>query len=302
MEKGLVFNVERGSSEDGPGIRTVVFLKGCALRCKWCANPESQSRKPEILYIANVCVHCGECVHVCPQNAISLREGYGYITDSGRCTLCQECIRHCYISARKLQGVEYTPEELVAELRKDEAFFRQSGGGVTFSGGEPLLQADFVCRTAELLHEHGIPSLVETCGYASSEAVQKAAGVVDAFFYDYKHPDPEIHRQLTGQDNVQILENLRWLMKNFPGELSVRYPYIPGCNDSQEAIRGFLHFMSQQERRVEIVFLPYHRLGLPKYIGLGREYAMGDRKSLKREALEHIRGWAADYGLEIVIQ
>lgn len=129
----------------------------------------------------------------------SLREGYGYITDSGRCTLCQECIRHCYISARKLQGVEYTPEELVAELRKDEAFFRQSGGGVTFSGGEPLLQADFVCRTAELLHEHGIPSLVETCGYASSEAVQKAAGVVDAFFYDYKHPDPEIHRQLTAR-------------------------------------------------------------------------------------------------------
>ena len=300
--KGLVFNVERGSGEDGPGIRTVVFLKGCGLRCRWCANPESQSGRPEILYIANVCVHCGECVRICPAGAVSLREGYGFISDMDKCRLCGECIRHCYMNARKLQGTEYTPEELTGELLRDEAFFRQSGGGVTFSGGEPLLQADFVCAVTDLLHEKGIPSLVETCGFVKTENIKKAAEHVDAFFYDFKHPDPEQHRLLTGQDNLLIQENLRWLMANYSGSLSVRYPFIPGCNDSKEAICGFLEFMSKQKRKTEIVFLPYHRLGLPKYIGLGRDYGMGDMKSLKREALEHIRPWAAEYGLEITIQ
>ncbi|MBR2716146.1 MAG: glycyl-radical enzyme activating protein [Oscillospiraceae bacterium] len=299
---GLVFNVERGSSEDGPGIRTVVFLKGCGLRCRWCANPESKSGRPEILYIANVCVQCGECVRACSAGAVTFREGYGFISDMDKCVLCGECIRHCYVNARKLQGEEYTPEALTKELLKDEAFFRQSGGGVTFSGGEPLLQADFLCETADLLHREGVRSLIETCGFAPAESVRKAAEHVDAIFYDFKHADSERHRALTGQDNRRILENLAWLMDNFRGDLSVRYPYIPGCNDDEGAIRGFLEFMSRQERKAEIVFLPYHRLGLPKYIGLGRDYGMGDMKSLKREALEHIRPWAADYGLQITIQ
>ena len=302
MDQATIINIERGSSEDGPGIRTVVFLKGCGLRCKWCANPESQRREPEILYIANVCVHCGQCVEVCKQGAISYREGYGYITDSSRCTLCGDCIRHWYIDARKLQGTFYTPETLLAEVRKDEDFFHRSGGGVTFSGGEPLLYTDFICRTADLLHGHQIPVLVETCGFVKADMLQKAAAHVDAFFYDFKHIDPEEHRRLTGQDNTPTLQNLRWLMDNFAGDLSVRYPYIPGCNDSEAAVRGFLEYMSKQSRRVEIVFLPYHRLGLPKYIGLGREYGMGNMKSLKREALAHIHGWAAEYGLDIIIQ
>ena len=299
---GLVFNVERGSSEDGPGIRTVVFLKGCGLRCRWCANPESQSGRPEILYIANVCVQCGECVRVCPAGAVSYREGYGFISDMDKCVHCGECIRRCYVNARKLQGTEYTPEALTEELLRDADFFRRSGGGVTFSGGEPLLQVDFLCEVVDLLHREGIPSLVETCGFVRQENVKKAAEHVDAIFYDFKHADSEQHRILTGQDNRLILDNLAWLMEHFRGELSVRYPYIPGCNDSEEAIRGFLKFMKNQTRKTEIVFLPYHRLGLPKYIGLGRDYGMGDMKSLKREALEHIRPWAEEYGLEIRIQ
>lgn len=302
MEKATILNIERGSSEDGPGIRTVVFLKGCGLRCKWCANPESQRREPEILYIANVCVNCGACIENCKQGAISYREGYGYITDHSRCNLCGDCIRGCFINARKLQGIPYTPEELVAEVIKDEPFFHRSGGGVTFSGGEPLLYADYICRVTELLHARRIPVLVETCGFVPTPMLQKAAAQVDAFFFDYKHSDPEEHKRLTGQDNALILQNLSWLMDNFQGSISVRYPYIPGCNDSEDAIRGFLAYMSKQQRRVEIVFLPYHRLGLPKYIGLGRKYEMGDMKSLKRDALMHIHDWAAEYGLEIKIQ
>ena len=302
MKKGIVFNVERGSSEDGPGIRTVVFLKGCALRCRWCANPESQSARPEILYIANACVHCGACAELCPRQAITLREGFGYITDGARCSLCGKCVERCYANARKLQGVEYTSAALAEELLRDEAYFRRSGGGVTFSGGEPLLQAEFVCETAAALRERGIPSLVETCGFVPREKLQLAAEQTDAFYFDFKQADPEAHRRLTGQDNALILSNLEWLLEHFPRPVSVRYPYIPGCNDSEEDVRAFLRYMSRQTRRVEIVFLPYHRLGLPKYLGLGRTYEMGAQKSLKRDALRPVAGWAADYGLTVKIQ
>lgn len=300
--QGTVFNIERGSSEDGPGIRTVVFLKGCGLRCEWCANPESQLAVPEILHIGNVCVNCGECITACPQKAISFREQFGYITDSKKCSLCLACVNHCYINARKLQGTVYTPEELVLEVLKDRDFFLRSGGGVTFSGGEPLLQSDFLCDTAQRLRQQGIHVLVETCGHIPLKNLRNAAECVDAFYYDFKHFDPEIHKALTGQDNRQILDNLSWLLENFKGSVSVRYPFIPGRNDSEDAIRGFFSCMARQKRRVEIVFLPYHRLGLPKYTGLGREYKMGGGKSLKREALSHILPWAKEYGLDVRIQ
>ncbi|MEE0785936.1 MAG: glycyl-radical enzyme activating protein, partial [Oscillospiraceae bacterium] len=144
--------------------------------------------------------------------------------------------------------------------------------------------------------------LVETCGFVLLESLQQAAAQVDAFFYDFKHIDPACHKALTGHDNRQILENLNWLLENFPGNISVRYPYIPGCNDDEAAIRGFLAYMAGQRRQVEVVFLPYHRLGLPKYTGLGRDYAMGNGKSLKREALQHILPWAAEYGVSARIQ
>lgn len=300
--EGTVFNIERGSNEDGPGIRTVVFLKGCGLRCKWCANPESQLAAPEIMHIGNVCVQCGRCVETCPQGAISRREGYGYITDRAKCILCLACVRGCYINARKLQGMKYTVDALVQEVLKDKAFFLRSGGGVTFSGGEPLLQAAFLTEAAAALRAQQVPSLVETCGFVPLESLQQAAAQVDAFFYDFKHIDPACHKALTGHDNRQILENLHWLLENFPGNISVRYPYIPGCNDDEAAIRGFLAYMAGQRRQVEVVFLPYHRLGLPKYTGLGRDYAMGNGKSLKREALQHILPWAAEYGVSARIQ
>jgi len=302
MEKANVFNIERGSSEDGPGIRTVVFLKGCSLRCRWCANPESQSMRPEILYIANVCVHCGACEEICPTHSISLRDGFGYISDADSCTLCGACIDRCYADARRLQGREYTSQELADELLKDAQYFRKSGGGVTFSGGEPLLHAEFLCETTALLKRESISCLVETCGFAPQENLRRVADCVDAFFYDFKHADSEIHRQLTGQSNELILKNLEWLEQNFTGSLSIRYPYIPGCNDSKEAVCAFFEYIRSFQNVKEIVFLPYHRLGLPKYVGLGRIYAMGDMKSLKREALNPILDWAEAYGLSVKIQ
>ena len=147
----------------------MVFLKGCGLRCKWCANPESQLAAPEIMHIGNVCVQCGQCVETCPQGAISRREGYGYITDRAKCTLCLACVRGCYINARKLQGMKYTVDALVQEVLKDKAFFLRSGGGVTFSGGEPLLQAAFLTEAAAALRAQQVPSLVETCGFVPLE-------------------------------------------------------------------------------------------------------------------------------------
>ena len=171
--EGTVFNIERGSNEDGPGIRTVVFLKGCGLRCKWCANPESQLAAPEIMHIGNVCVQCGQCVETCPQGAISRREGYGYITDRAKCTLCLACVRGCYINARKLQGMKYTVDALVQEVLKDKAFFLRSGGGVTFSGGEPFCQPEALLPLARGAREQGKDVTIYS-GYTLEQLLEMA--------------------------------------------------------------------------------------------------------------------------------
>lgn len=284
-----VFNIERFASDDGKGIRTVVFLKGCALRCKWCANPESQSKQNQILHKAVVCVNCGRCIEVCPQGAISFKEGYGYITDDSKCTYCQKCVDNCYVNAREPLGKDYTVEELLNELLKDEAYFHKSNGGITFSGGEPLFYDDFIVEITKRLHERKITVLIETCGYVPKENLQKVSKYVDYIFYDIKQMDNKKHKELTGGENGQILENIKWLSKNYKGELSIRYPYIPTCNDDPKDIEAFLDFVASLKTIKEIWFLPYHRLGLPKYLGLGRDYPMGDMPSLKMKDIYFLR-------------
>ncbi|MDR1612972.1 MAG: glycyl-radical enzyme activating protein [Planctomycetota bacterium] len=286
-----VFNIERFSSEDGPGIRTVVFLKGCPLRCKWCANPESQSRKPQILGKPFVCVGCARCANICPQKGITRREGMGFVTDAKVCTLCGTCVDGCYIGARLVMGEEYTAAALHREIVKDAAYYLHSGGGVTFSGGEPLLHDDFIVEYSDYAREGNFGMLVETCGQVPLASVRKASAVADGVFFDFKHIDPGRHRELTGADNRQILENLEWLDGNYSGFLSVRYPYIPGMNDDPEAIGGFIDFVAKLGNVREVWFLPYHRLGLSKYRGLGREYEMGDAKPLKMSDIEFLKDY-----------
>jgi pyruvate formate lyase activating enzyme len=297
-----VFNIERFATEDGPGIRTVVFLKGCSLRCKWCANPESQSAHPEIMFSERLCVNCGKCLRDCPQEAITLKEGFGYISSMTKCTLCMKCIDNCYADARSVMGKDYTIEELLDEVLRDKQYYQMSGGGVTFSGGEPFLQSEVIEEAGGSLKPYGITTLVETCGHVPLEKIKQSIEQVEYIYFDIKQMDPIKHKQLTGHDNSLILSNLDWLCKNFKGELSVRYPYIPTCNDGIDDIKDFLSFISVQKNVSQVVFLPYHRLGLPKYKGLGREYVMGDMKSLKKKELFFLRDLAADYGLEITIQ
>lgn len=284
-----VFNIERFSHEDGPGIRTVVFMKGCSLRCRWCANPESQYPGPQILLKPAVCVSCGRCAGICPEKCVEPRENYGFITDRSRCGLCETCVDGCYVGARELMGRTYSVDALVKEVLKDAEYFRKSGGGVTLSGGEPMLQAEFAREFADRLQGEGVATLVETCGHAPNRSFRTVGDSVSAIYYDFKHFDPGLHQELTGADNRLILENLRWLNGNFSGFLAIRYPYIPGLNDAPEAVEAFIDLVAKLDRVREVWFLPYHRLGNSKYQGLGLDYGMGDTQPLRVKDIEFLK-------------
>lgn len=302
METCNVFNVERYATEDGPGIRTVVFLKGCNLGCKWCSNPESQKKSPQILHKPNSCINCGKCLAICPVGAISYKSGFGFVTDENSCIFCKKCVNECYYDARQVMGTPMNEEELFHEILKDEQYFKMSGGGLTFSGGEPLMYSKSIKQIAIWMKERGYSTLVETCGQIGLHHIKEVYQYVDYIYYDFKHIDFEIHKKLTGCDNSLICSNLLWLCDHYKGELSVRYPYIPGCNDDPEAVGEFFRYISGLKHIKEIVFLPYHRLGIGKYQGLGREYPMGNMKSLKKPELDFLKDIAARYGLDIKIQ
>lgn len=301
MEKAIVFNIERFATEDGPGIRTVVFLKGCALHCRWCANPESQSFEKQILFNANVCEGCARCINICPKQAIEALEGYGFITTGPECNQCGTCIDNCYVNARSQSGTDYTSQELIEELLKDKSYYKMSGGGITFSGGEPFYYSAFIEECSQQLKTEGITTLVETCGHVPGENIKGVHNSIDYIFYDFKHIDPQKHKEFTGSDNKLILKNLEWLNENYTGFLAVRYPYIPTCNDDPEAIEGFLDYIGGLKKVSEVWFLPYHRLGIPKYQGLGRIYEMGDMKSQKFEEIAFLKDYEKRYNVKIKI-
>lgn len=294
-----VFNIERFGTEDGPGIRTVVFLKGCALRCLWCSNPESQNVRPEIVFLENACVNCAKCVQVCPQKAISLVPDYGYITDHSKCDFCLTCVDHCLSNARNAAGLVYDQEELMEIVLKDALYYKASGGGVTFSGGEPLLQGAFIDAFAIKITEMGYNTLVETCGQVPAPLFKKGLAHVEYVYYDIKHMDPEAHRELTGQTNELILQNLRTLDRELTARYSLRYPVIPKLNDKVENLEAFFELAAGLNRLEEVVLLPYHRLGQTKYNGLGRPYPMGDTEPLTRADLVELRDLGASYGLDV---
>ncbi len=270
---GRVFDIQRFSIHDGPGIRTTVFLKGCPLSCRWCCNPESQSADPDITWFGEKCSACGTCVEACKRDAVVVDGAGRRRVERARCDLCGDCVSLCPGEALTIVGRSMTVDDVLREVASDAIFYSRSGGGLTLSGGEPLAQPTFA---AELLRRYksdyvGLHTTVETCGEAPWEDVVPVAPHVDLFLYDIKHMDTAAHRRHTGTGNERILENAARLAEG-GASIVVRVPLVPGVNDGEANLRQTAEFARSVLHVDRIDLLPYHRLGEPKYSRLGRCY------------------------------
>jgi len=270
---GVVFNIMRFAVSDGPGIRTTVFFKGCPLRCQWCHNPESQLPRSELVLRPDRCIRCGACVDACAHGAIRRDDDGTVVTIREVCNQCGQCVEVCCSGARELVGREMTADEVLAEICRDTVFYDESGGGATFSGGEPLLQHDFLLTLLRGCRDRGIHTAVDTSGYAAPGVIDAVARCADLFLYDLKVLDEERHRHFTGVSNRLILDNLRRLVAG-GARVVVRLPLIPGVNDHAENIRQTGAFVASLGGIAEIDVLPYHETGLAKYDRLGKAYPL----------------------------
>ena len=269
---GTIFNLQRYSTRDGPGIRTTVFFKGCPLRCRWCHNPEGQEERPQLILRPDRCIGCGQCLTICPTSAIQ-RKADTFFTDRSHCLACGKCSEACPAVAREIVGRQVSVGELVVEVERDQLFYRQSGGGVTFGGGEPLAQPQFLGATLQALRARRIHSAVDTCGLAPTKTVQALVPWVDLWLYDLKVMDRRIHWQYTGQSNDLILENLSVLARHGT-PIWVRMPVIPGINDLPGNVQRTAEFLNDLGLR-EIHLLSYHASGTEKAARMGLQDCSG---------------------------
>jgi pyruvate formate lyase activating enzyme len=314
MTTGMVFDIKKYSINDGPGIRTTVFLKGCPLDCWWCHNPESKSLQPELMYRANRCTLCAECVDDCPLNAIEIHphplplslgergwgEGAFATTDRTVCDNCGICAEVCYNGARELLGREMTVTEVMKEIERDVPFFDQSKGGVTFSGGEPLMQRKFLAEVLHACRAHDIHTVVDTSGFASWEVIESLRGDVNLFLYDLKSMDDERHKQYTGVSNQLILENLEKLSA-VGAKCVVRIPLIPGVNDDEGNLRASGEFLARLKSLVAVDLMGYHEIAKGKYEALGMEYRLPEMKAPSAEKMQLAAKMLEDFGLNVKV-
>jgi pyruvate formate lyase activating enzyme len=295
--EGLVFDIQRFSIHDGPGIRTIVFLKGCPLSCRWCSNPESQKLKPVIMYQEMNCIHCGRCIVACKKGAISINNK-GFI-NRDICTACGECVNVCPASALTMKGRKMTVEQVVKELKKDATTYRRSGGGITLSGGEPLVQSDFSKEIFKACKAQGWHTAIETTGYAKTEIIEKVFPYVDLALMDIKNIDSNIHKEYTGVSNEVILENVKRVSKIT--KVIVRVPVIPEFNSSDESIFKISKFVKTLNNIDTIHLLPYHTYGQNKYELLGREYFMGKMRTLTQEEIDNLKKIVESHNIQCII-
>ncbi len=297
-QTGTVFNIQKFSLHDGPGIRTIVFLKGCYLACKWCSNPESQRPEPEVFYYEKNCIHCASCVAACPVHAIDPhRPG---LIDRAICTDCGACASACPAAAMVLSGKKMTVAAVIDELRKDEIHYRRSGGGITLSGGEALAQPEFTAELLAACKARGWHTAMESTGIAPLAVLERVIPLVDLLLLDIKSFYSARHEEFTGHPNEVILRNalvISGLAKN----IAIRVPVIPHFNDDEQSIRAIATFVTYLKNVSRLHLLPYHSYGQNKYTLLGRKYDMIDIKAPDDNQLLRLKGVVESLGIECVV-
>lgn len=261
--KGNIFQIQRFSIHDGQGIRTSVFLKGCPLRCYWCHNPEGLNLEDDLMLTSSLCISCGMCEKICKSHAISVGDN-GAIINRSRCNHCFECVENCPSQALSKIGTEYTPEQIINIVKRDNVFYRNSGGGITLTGGEPLMQHEFAFEVLALCNQENIHTAIETSLFANGDIVKKMLSLTKQVIIDCKAFDETLHIKGTSVSNKQILENIAYTLKNHDNVL-VRIPIIPNFNNNKEELERIYEFLSQQKNGVKVELMPYHSFGTHKY-------------------------------------
>jgi len=300
--RALISNIQKFCTYDGPGIRTVVFFMGCPLKCKWCQNPENLKAGPVMMFDREKCVSCGACISACENNAVKRNENGQIEFARSLCCGCGRCLEYCYHMAREICGSSRTVADVYQEVMKDEVFFRNTGGGITLSGGESTLYPNYVKELLEKIKEKGIHTAVETCGYCKEEHLKMIMDSVDLFLYDFKLYTNELHKKWTGQENKLIKQNLEYLVKH-EKDIVIRIPLITGVNDGEE-FEKILHYLGQYPSIKMIHIMPFHQLGQSKYELSDTSYEMSEwkectmeaaakceKKALKKGFLINVGGW-----------
>ena len=296
MSSSLIFDIKRYAINDGPGIRIVVFFKGCNLHCAWCHNPESISPKAEKMYSPAKCIGCGTCVTACPANALTLTSK-GIVTDNSLCLLCGKCAEVCPTKAIEISGEQMSVAQVMAIIEKERVFFDQSGGGVTFSGGEPLIHSEMLIELLDECRKRGIHTAVDTAGNVKTEVILEVAKRTDLFLFDLKMMDGEMHKKWVGAGNELIHQNIK-AIASAGANIIIRIPVISGVNDSMQNFEQSARFISELSgNRKQVNLLPYHNIAETKYMKLGRGNSYDKMVEPTKASLDKAIAIFAEYGI-----
>lgn len=296
----LIFDVKRYAISDGPGIRIAIYFKGCPLRCAWCHNPESQSPKVQKLYTASKCIGAQDCIEVCPENALTLTRD-GIVTDYEKCTLCGKCAEACPTKAIEMSGKLYDTDELMQIIERERVHIEHSDGGVTFSGGEPLMHPDFLIEMLKTCGEKGLHRAVDTCGFAPTETLLEVVKHTDLFLYDLKMLDFSLHKKWTGKNNHLILDNLKALAAA-GANINIRIPFIGNVNTGENEVRAMAEFVAALPgKKPEVNLLPYHNIAQNKYNKLGHKYNSEEMREPTEDEIGFAKSIFSEKGMKVEI-
>ncbi len=300
LVKGRVLRIQRYCINDGPGIRTTVFMKGCSLRCKWCHNPESQQPGTVLMFNQNLCRCCGLCVEQCPNQVHSIMDGVHNVKFQD-CTACGECLEVCMAEALSLHGHERSVEEIMEQVVRDKDYYQNSGGGLTISGGEPLSQPEFVIALTRASKEMKIPVYLDTCGFTDRETFEEVMNEVDGFLFDVKLIDPDLHANWTGQSNELILENFR-LAVSSDLDVRMRVILIPGLTDTKANLEGLVRLSDSTGFKGPVDLMPYHTMASGKSANMGLKYEMEGFQTPSKEEIEKVMDFIESRDITVTIQ